>query len=85
MSSFFSVMAVRILLFTGQFREVFLCVVFVNAPDSFLWFVYEPEIEFLMRDHWMGKGILLLLVTGINGVVCILRREKASGNNCNYS
>ena len=51
----------------------------VNAPDSFLWFVYEPEIEFFVRDHWIGKGILLLVVTGVNGVVSYCKQSKRKG------
>ena len=44
-----------------------LALLLINAPDSFLWFIYEPEVEGLMLNHWIGKGILLLIVTALNG------------------
>ena len=40
--------------------------IFINAPDSYLWFVYDTEIENLMLNHWIGKGILLFVVTVLN-------------------
>lgn len=40
--------------------------VLVNSPDSYLWFVYETEIENLMLNHWIGKVILLLIITSLN-------------------
>ena len=40
--------------------------IFINAPDSYLWFVYDTEIENLMLNHWIGKGILLFIVAVLN-------------------
>ena len=56
--------------FFYAFLAYLLCILallLINAPDSFLWFIYEPEVEGLMLNHWIGKGILLFIVTALNG------------------
>lgn len=43
-----------------------LALILINAPDSFLWFIYETEVENFLLNHWIGKSILLCIVTVIN-------------------
>lgn len=57
-----------------------LALLLINAPDSFLWFIYEPEVKGLMLNHWIGKGILLFIVTVLNGGRILFSRLPALGH-----
>lgn len=67
--------------FFYAFLAYLLCILallLVNAPDSFLWFIYEPDVEGLMVNHWIGKGILLFIVTMLNGGRILFIRSRYS-------
>lgn len=67
--------------FFYAFLAYLLCILallLINAPDSFLWFIYEPEVEGLMLNHWIGKGILLFIVTALNGGRILFIRSRYS-------
>jgi hypothetical protein len=57
-----------------------LVLVLVNAPDSYLWFVYEPELGRLMAGHWAGKAGLLSAVTALDGVSLLCHRVGRQKN-----
>lgn len=68
--------------FIYVFLAYLLCILallLINAPDSFLWFIYEPEVEGLMLNHWIGKGVLLLIVTMLNCARILFVRLSTSG------